>query len=235
MKCPVCQTMLSPSFYAGQTIDLCKQCGGVWFDSEELSPVVKTVAEQENISHLSVKETLNRAAPKPLYVEQDKLCPRCNISTSLFNYSYDSNIFLNRCPSCRGIWADRGELRQLARYSKGNPKVEALAIALVKHHGHKKSRVHQFLTSRLLSGGVALFYFFIAAGFGGAEEAIKTLLFLILPLACIWFSDAMGNYTGNLIFPRPPITEKSPGIMVAFMGWVLLLFPVVIGVVLVIK
>jgi len=235
MKCPVCQTTLSPSFYAGQTIDICKQCGGVWFDSEELSPVVKTVAEQNDIPPLSVKETLNRTAPEPLCAEQDKLCPRCNIPTSLFNYSYDSNIFLNRCPSCRGIWADRGELRQLARYSKGNPKIEALAIELVKRNCHKKSKIHQLLTSHLLSGGVALFYFSIATIFGGAEDAIKTLLFLILPLACIWFSDAMGNYTGNLIFPRPPITEKSPGIMVAFMGWVLLLFPGAIGVVLVIK
>jgi hypothetical protein len=50
--------------------------------------------------------------------------------------------------------------------------------------------------NRLLSGVVAAIYIVVALCFGGAEAGLKIGLFLILPLACIWFSEPMGGYTG---------------------------------------
>ena len=49
---------------------------------------------------------------------------------------------------------------------------------------------------------------------------------LLLPLACIWFGDEMGEYIG--ILPGPAITGKSPGWMVKIGGWVLLLLPAIV-------
>ena len=49
---------------------------------------------------------------------------------------------------------------------------------------------------------------------------------LLLPLACIWFSDELGEYVGAL--PGPDITRKSPAWMVKIGGWVLLLLPVIL-------
>ena len=59
------------------------------------------------------------------------------------------------------------------------------------------------------------------------EMAFKVGLSLILPMACIWFSDAMGGYTG-VGMGRPAITSPTPGCLVAFAGWLLLLLPIII-------
>jgi hypothetical protein len=85
--------------------------------------------------------------------------------------------------------------------------------------------------NRLLSTLVAVTYIVIAAIHGGAEMAFKVVLFLILPLACIWFSDAMGAYTGFFPLGDYPITQQSPGILVRIMGWVVLLMPVVVAII----
>ena len=79
---------------------------------------------------------------------------------------------------------------------------------------------------------VAVVYIVIAAIHGGAESAFKFGLFVILPLGCIWFSDAMGGYTGlGLLAYDYPITKQSPRLLVCIMGWVVLLLPVVIGII----
>ena len=36
MKCPVCGAGLRPYSYAGQSLDACPGCRGMWFDPEEL-------------------------------------------------------------------------------------------------------------------------------------------------------------------------------------------------------
>lgn len=47
-----------------------------------------------------------------------------------FNYAYDSNIILDRCPHCNLIWGDKGEIFKVAQYVKSNPKIDSLAEAL---------------------------------------------------------------------------------------------------------
>jgi hypothetical protein len=85
--------------------------------------------------------------------------------------------------------------------------------------------------NKILSGLVAIIYIVIAAIHGGAEMAFKIGIFLILPLGCIWFSDAMGGYVGlGLMAFDYPITKQSPGLLVCIMGWVVLLLPIIAGV-----
>ena len=49
---------------------------------------------------------------------------------------------------------------------------------------------------RLLSAFVAIIYLIAAYTIQGSAGAIKCALFLILPIACIWFSEEMGSFTG---------------------------------------
>ena len=79
--------------------------------------------------------------------------------------------------------------------------------------------------NRILSALLAVIYIIVALVMGGVEESCKVVLFLIMPMACIWFSEAMGGYTG--LTTSVPITAPSPGIMVCIVGWVVLLLPVV--------
>ena len=85
------------------------------------------------------------------------------------------------------------------------------------------------MIGRVLSLVVALLYLTAAFLGGGAETAFKMLLFIILPLACIWFSDAMGSYTG--VMRGQSISTTTPGCLVAFGGWLVLMLPVIIGII----
>ena len=62
--------------------------------------------------------------------------------------------------------------------------------------------------NRICSGLLAVIH--IVGGFvtGGEEGGFKFFLFVILPLACIWFGGAMGGYTGPAA--GMPITAPSP-------------------------
>ncbi len=83
--------------------------------------------------------------------------------------------------------------------------------------------------NRVLSGMLAVFYLVVAAFGGGAEVAFKVGVFVVLPLACIWFSEAMGGYVGPVW--RGKITSPTPAIFVCIGGWLLLLLPLGIGIV----
>lgn len=53
----------------------------------------------------------------------------------------------------------------------------------------------------------------------GKDVWIGTLVVEIFLLACIWFGEEMGSYTGLL--SRVPITEKTPGCLVRTIGWLI--------------
>ncbi|MDO9464931.1 MAG: rhomboid family intramembrane serine protease [bacterium] len=63
---------------------------------------------------------------------KDKVCPRCNQKLKVFNYAYDSNVFLDKCPHCQGMWADEGEAKKLARYLKEDPRITSIAKSFIK-------------------------------------------------------------------------------------------------------
>jgi hypothetical protein len=86
--------------------------------------------------------------------------------------------------------------------------------------------------NRTASAILAIAYIIIAIIAHRPGLAIETGVFVILPLACIWFSEAMGRYTGlgGLAYGYP-ITGESPGILVCFMGWIVLLLPIIVTVI----
>ena len=70
---------------------------------------------------------------------------------------------------------------------------------------------------------------YLVAGFlRGSEVFFLTLILLVLPLASIFFSEEMGNYTGWAGLRNPKINQTSPGCLIAFLGWALLLMPGII-------
>ena len=77
--------------------------------------------------------------------------------------------------------------------------------------------------SRLLSLIVAGIYVFIACFWSEAVEDFAGVLFvaLLLGLGCIWFGDELGAGLTGARFGL--ISSSSPGWVVKFTGWVILL------------
>ncbi len=83
---------------------------------------------------------------------------------------------------------------------------------------------------KALSLGLAMAYVALAYRFGGGEGALKTGMFLILPMACIWYGESLGDYVGGTIRGQF-ISSTTPGCLVEAGGWLLLSIPLVIGLV----
>ena len=87
-----------------------------------------------------------------------------------------------------------------------------------------------WITSRRLSLFIVVAYlavFSLALLEGSPGEVLPRLLpvaaFFILPLACIWYGDELGEYVGAL--PGPAINKGTPGWLVKTGGWLLLALP----------
>ena len=83
-------------------------------------------------------------------------------------------------------------------------------------------------SSRVLSVVLVLIYVIVACISDGIQLAAELGIFLCIPLALIWFSDAVGAYTGHY---KVQITSPTPGVFIAFAGWLLLLSPVLVAII----
>jgi Zn-finger nucleic acid-binding protein len=109
MICPNDRTEMHPvqvASHYGQTILLeqCAGCGGIWFDEAELFRTRQ--GEARRIEHLDAG--MLRA---PSQITSAELhCPRDG--AALFRFTdkhFPDSIILERCPSCRGVWLNRGD------------------------------------------------------------------------------------------------------------------------------
>ena len=58
---------------------------------------------------------------------------------------------------------------------------------------------------------------------------LLTALLLIIGFSLISFAEEIGEYTGGFHrIGRPCITKKSPGVLVALFGWLLLVLPIIL-------
>ena len=67
-----------------------------------------------------------------------RMCPTCDFAMREFNYAYDSNVFLDRCEQCKGIWLDPNEIVDIAKHIQYNPKLDAFGKGLVHKYNLQK-------------------------------------------------------------------------------------------------
>ncbi len=116
MNCPVDGSPLATRTYeADVQVEQCDECHGYWLDPGELERIQEALEHDYRDELSRIPDTILRAyqmaqerARRPL------TCPRCHTNLSRREYAYCSQILIDVCPSCRGIWLDRGELAELA-------------------------------------------------------------------------------------------------------------------------
>ena len=72
---------------------------------------------------------------------------------------------------------------------------------------------------RVVSLVVAAAYVVSAFTRSGQVAGLEMILYCVVPVACIWFPEALGEYVGGRI------TDTSPAAFVSTLGWVVLLVP----------
>lgn len=118
-KCPVCKDdQLSPEkISANVEVDLCPKCGGMWFEKGEIGDFTKFSEDIPDFKKLS-KEAR----------ESQKRCPDCHAALSEMKFTGSSELMVDHCPNCSGVWLDGGEARSLGNIA-ANPEDVKLRIS----------------------------------------------------------------------------------------------------------
>lgn len=113
--CPEDQTALVNTDYEGGVlVDKCPKCYGKWVEAKELQRI-QTLKENDYSEELkSIPNYVQRAYIMAREKKGKQLsCPVCQSTLELREYGYSSQIIMDVCPSCQGIWLDNGELKAL--------------------------------------------------------------------------------------------------------------------------
>jgi Zn-finger nucleic acid-binding protein len=96
--CPRDKTQLKEGTENGIEVDRCGQCGGAWYDNEELALLEATVADED--SRRGMIDYAKR--------DSELDCAVCGKRMRAFNYrAY--NLELDACTDAHGFWLDANE------------------------------------------------------------------------------------------------------------------------------
>ncbi len=113
MHCPNCRQTLEAVDVGGIRIERCPNCEGLWFDKNELRVLKDREAGGDyQWIHLDLWKDMDkfRAARQQRYS-----CPRDGASMTTVRYD-ESNVAIDVCPSCDGIWLDKDGYREIIRH-----------------------------------------------------------------------------------------------------------------------
>ena len=131
MQCPVCHSALTQKMYYQVPIQVCSQCGGIWFEQGELKEYIDDLLiERQDIPDLPISTDTIPAIGEIKIKEPVKPCPKCTQALTPYNYCYNSNVILDKCAPCQGIWVDGGKIEKIAQYHKVNPDVAGIGDGL---------------------------------------------------------------------------------------------------------
>ena len=78
------------------------------------------------------------------------------------------------------------------------------------------------LVNRGLSAVIAIVYLTLSYLYGSGRHAAIVAIALLFPLMCIWFAEAVGEYTGLMGGGLLPASSSTPAVFVRAGGWFLL-------------
>lgn len=120
MKCPIDSTELTEIEYERTVkVDQCNSCQGMWLEQWELKAIQANKGKnyQEDIQELP--NLVDKAYMQALEKSRPLLtCPRCLESGNTLEmerreHGYCSQIMVDICPECQGMWLDKGEVQAL--------------------------------------------------------------------------------------------------------------------------
>jgi uncharacterized protein len=109
LHCPKCGSFLETRLIGEVEVDQCPICHGIWLELGELPVLLGTA---------SIPEGNGRGASVIADVIEG-LCPHCGGLGNMIRIASikRSDIVIDACPVCYGVWLDGGELSKLAEKS----------------------------------------------------------------------------------------------------------------------
>ncbi len=115
MKCPKDYAPLESRRYEGEVwVDLCPSCRGLWLDAGELERIEET-HERDHREELARMVDLGYNAYELARAKAGRrlCCPKCGAELERCEYARCSQVMIDACPRCHGVWLDAGEIEAL--------------------------------------------------------------------------------------------------------------------------
>ncbi|MBU1537178.1 zf-TFIIB domain-containing protein [Myxococcota bacterium] len=115
MRCPHDGSTMGKRIYeADIEIDQCPDCMGIFLDTDELQEIQSTVEKNYDAKKLKRPDKAAAAFEVQRQLESKPIqCPNCEETMSKKEHGFTSQIVVDICPFCRGLWLDAGELEAL--------------------------------------------------------------------------------------------------------------------------
>ena len=99
---------------AGEDDPSCRSCGGMWLDRGELERIESTMERDYSEELARLPDMAGQAYEQAMQSKLPELaCPKCDTALEQRQYGYASQIMVDSCPQCGGVWLDKGELQAL--------------------------------------------------------------------------------------------------------------------------
>lgn len=114
MHCPKCSsTLTSGCLSESLASQICQTCQGAWVADEDYRTWQQGRSFQ-GIPHVNQSHHLHEHHKVSTTDNQGALCPQCGRFLSRTKINLNPPFYLERCPSCQGLWLDHGEWEILA-------------------------------------------------------------------------------------------------------------------------
>ena len=121
LNCPQCHHhLLKPIRSENVELDACVHCEGLWFDRNDLDKVVHNY-DPNYPREGPIIESLGQKVG-----ESQKHCPHCKNSLETYRFEKDSELKIDICHSCHGIWLDKEKLDQVKIFYEYPSAVEKI-------------------------------------------------------------------------------------------------------------
>ena len=147
MKCPACDGELDNKALHNVAVDKCSACSGIWFDHGEFPEFIDHFIDDHTDLPNAVIDLTHSTDSVVHLREPTRQCPRCTTTMTKSNYAYDSNVFVDRCHACNGTWVDGNEVKPLAIFMKGNPKLDKLGKSIAENKRQEQELVEGLETA----------------------------------------------------------------------------------------
>lgn len=145
MNCPKCVGIMKEILIPADTpftVDRCPMCGGMWFDKDELSRMLDAQIFADTRFRLELDAPVDEALAEQIGLDKKEIdCPRCGNGQRLSRAASPrrSEVMIDFCERCSGIWLDRGEYDKLSEHSLVENAIEEFLGFLRSHFHHNAS------------------------------------------------------------------------------------------------
>lgn len=113
MLCKDCRSEMKKRPLDGVLVDACPDCEGCWLDGGELDALVAGPGKSAGELLATARAELDREHGA---TTTGSMCPRCQ--KDKLGRMVLHGVTLDRCPKCKGLWFDAGELDKVKKAEK---------------------------------------------------------------------------------------------------------------------